>query len=66
MQFQAQQGTLSLEQEINQIGATHNFTKLIPDLSSGEDPDDAFSRVPYEKGFYFLYYLQVRQGEGCG
>lgn len=31
----------------------------IPDLSGGEDPDDAFSRVPYEKGFYFLYYLQV-------
>lgn len=36
----------------------------VPDLSSGEDPDDAFSRVPYEKGFYFLYYLQVI--EGCG
>lgn len=31
----------------------------VPDLSAGEDPDDAFSRVPYEKGFYFLYYLQV-------
>jgi hypothetical protein len=31
----------------------------VPDLSSGEDPDDAFSRIPYEKGFYFLYYLQV-------
>ena len=23
------------------------------------DPDDVFSSVPYEKGFYFLYYLQV-------
>lgn len=31
----------------------------VPDLSAGEDPDAAFSRVPYEKGFYFLYYLQV-------
>jgi hypothetical protein len=29
-------------------------------LSAGDDPDDAFSRVPYEKGFYLLYCLQVR------
>jgi hypothetical protein len=28
----------------------HNFTRLVPDLSAGEDPDDAFSRIPYEKG----------------
>ena len=33
------------------------LTKLIPDLS-GVDPDDAFSRVPYEKGFSLLYYLE--------
>lgn len=25
------------------------------------DPDDAFSSVPYEKGFNFLWYLEVRQ-----
>jgi hypothetical protein len=31
----------------------------VPDLSGGTDPDDAFSSIPYEKGFYFLYYLQV-------
>lgn len=38
----------------------------VPDLSGGEDPDDAFSRVPYEKGFYFLWYLQVRVVGGGG
>jgi hypothetical protein len=38
----------------------------VPDLSGGEDPDDAFSRVPYEKGFYFLYYLQVNALRGQG
>ena len=32
--------------------------QLAPDLSGGEDPDDSFSKVPYEKGFYFLTYLQ--------
>lgn len=44
------------------FGADHNFTKLVPDLSGGADPDDAFSKIPYEKGFYFLYYLQQLVG----
>lgn len=26
------------------------------------DPDDAFSRVPYEKGSNFLYYLETKLG----
>ena len=30
---------------------------MVPDLA-GIDPDDAFSSVPYEKGFNFLYHLQ--------
>ncbi len=34
--------------------------RLVPDLSGGDDPDDCFSRIPYEKGFYFLFYLQAR------
>ena len=42
------------------LGASHPHTRLVPDLSGGGDPDDAFGIVPYEKGFYFLYYLQVR------
>lgn len=32
--------------------------RQVPDLSGDVDPDDAFSSVPYEKGFFFLYYLQ--------
>ena len=59
LQFQAANGYLSLADSIHQIGDTHNFTALVPDLSGGVDPDDSFSKVPYEKGFYFLYYLQV-------
>lgn len=38
------------------------FTKLIPDLHDG-DPDDAFSSVPYEKGFNLLYALEKAVGE---
>lgn len=59
LQFHAANGYLSLVDSIHQIGDTHNFTALVPDLSGGVDPDDSFSKVPYEKGFYFLYYLQV-------
>jgi hypothetical protein len=31
---------------------------LVP-ASGGVDPDDAFSSVPYEKGFAFIHYLQA-------
>nr|KAG5691447.1 hypothetical protein BaRGS_017290 [Batillaria attramentaria] len=37
------------------------YTKLIPDLR-GVDPDDAFSPVPYEKGFALLFYLETLLG----
>lgn len=37
------------------------LTALIPDLS-GVDPDDAFSSVPYEKGFNLLFYLETLLG----
>jgi leukotriene-A4 hydrolase len=38
-------------------------TKLVPALGDG-DPDDAFSSVPYEKGFNLLYALERVVGEG--
>ena len=34
-----------------------DFTKLVAPLGD-QDPDDAFSGVPYEKGFYTLNYLE--------
>ncbi|KAJ3010494.1 Leukotriene A-4 hydrolase [Thoreauomyces humboldtii] len=37
------------------------FTCLCPRLH-GEDPDEAFSSVPYEKGFNFLFYLEKALG----
>ena len=35
---------------------------MIPNLK-GKDPDDAFSSVPYEKGFVFLYHLEQLIGK---
>ena len=56
-QFHCLRGLDGLRSSVATFGAEHPYTKLVPDLR-GVDPDDSFSRVPYEKGFYFLYYLQ--------
>lgn len=43
-------------------GVHHEFTKLIVDLK-GKDPDDAFSSIPYEKGYTFLSFLEKQVGK---
>ncbi|CAI4215293.1 unnamed protein product [Parascedosporium putredinis] len=55
-------GWKALEDSVALFGADHDYTKLIPTLKGGVDPDDAFSTVPYEKGFHFLYYLEKLVG----
>lgn len=60
--FSAIIGWKALEDSINQYGEEHEFTKLVVDLE-GKDPDDAFSSIPYEKGFTFLYYLEKLVGK---
>ncbi|KKY15784.1 putative leukotriene a4 hydrolase [Phaeomoniella chlamydospora] len=55
--FSAIIGWKALTDSIERFGEDHEFTKLIVDLK-GKDPDDAFSSIPYEKGFHFLYYLE--------
>ncbi len=39
------------------MGADNRFTSLVWPLSE-QDADDAFSRVPYEKGFNLLHQLE--------
>jgi leukotriene-A4 hydrolase len=60
--FSAIIGWKALVDSVNQFGADHEFTKLVIDLK-GKDPDDAFSSIPYEKGFHFLYYLEKLIGK---
>ncbi|EXJ77982.1 leukotriene A-4 hydrolase [Capronia epimyces CBS 606.96] len=55
--FSAIIGWKALSDSIEQFGEQHEFTKLVIDLK-GQDPDDAFSSIPYEKGFNFLYYIE--------
>lgn len=55
--FSAIIGWKALQDAVAQYGADHEFTKLVPGLK-GMDPDDAFSTVPYEKGFTFLFHIE--------
>ncbi|KAI8054004.1 leukotriene A4 hydrolase [Syncephalis plumigaleata] len=60
-QFSAMIGLSGLRGDIELFGPTNPLTALKPNLT-GVDPDDAFSRVPYEKGFNLLYYLEQLLG----
>ncbi len=57
-EFEMSLGWIQLTKTVQQWGENHNFTRLVPDLSAGIDPDDAFSRIPYEKGAAFITYLE--------
>ena len=59
--FSAIIGWKALTDSINQFGEDHEFTKLVVDLK-GQDPDDAFSSIPYEKGSTFLWHLERTVG----
>lgn len=51
------QGLKKLEAYIRNIGEKHPFTILVTNLE-GIDPDDAFSPLYYEKGFFLCLYLE--------
>ena len=54
-------GRQSLIDSIAQLSPDHPYTVLNVQLAD-VDPDDAFSSVPYEKGFAFLYHLEQLVG----
>ena len=56
--FAAIGGLLELKETVDRLGKDHVHTALTPKLEGGVDPDDVFSKVPYEKGFVFLVYLE--------
>lgn len=62
--FQHLKGTLGwfdLKDSCDQFGHDHDHTCLVWKLK-GVSPDDAFSSVPYEKGFSFLWHLEQLVG----
>ena len=58
--FDAIGGWKDLKDSVEEM--PEGYTKLIPDLGDG-DPDDAFSSIPYEKGFNLLYSLEKMVGK---
>ena len=52
----------SMIDAMNGYGMDHSYSSLTPILN-GHNPDDAFSTIPYEKGYQFLYYLETLVGE---
>jgi len=59
--FEMMIGYNDLVRTVADIGPTHSFSSLTPELIS-MDPDDAFSKIPYEKGSLFLFYLELVVG----
>lgn len=55
-------GLDELTYAIKSVGETHSYSCMHPHLKD-ENPDDAFSVVPYEKGFNLLYHIEQLIGE---
>lgn len=56
--FSALIGWSDLENSIESMKNPERFSTLVQNLNDDTDPDDAFSSVPYEKGFNLLFYLE--------
>jgi len=61
-QVEALLGNVSMFTDMKNYGMDHVFSSLHPTLK-GAAPDDAFSTIPYDKGFQLLYYLETLVGE---
>lgn len=61
MKVQSVNGNSSMIEDMLGYGFNHTFSSLHPE-EKGVDPNDAFSDVPYEKGYQFLYYIQTLLG----
>ncbi|KAG7715169.1 hypothetical protein KL933_003106 [Ogataea haglerorum] len=56
-------GWTDLENSIAAMGsAASKYSKLVLSLKHGDDPDDSFSTVPYEKGFNLLFHIEQTLG----
>ena len=57
-----EEGWDHLGQFVHSVGSGHNYTRLCPEMADGDDPDDAFSVVPYEKGASLFWFLESLVG----
>jgi leukotriene-A4 hydrolase len=50
-------GRKALDNDLKNYANRPKYQRLVIDFEVGEDPDDAYSRIPYDKGSNFLLYL---------
>ncbi len=58
----AQLGYQDLEAVVEELGATSPLTHLRLELGPEQDPDDVFSDIPYEKGYFLLRAIEETVG----
>ncbi|KAI0307397.1 leukotriene-A4 hydrolase [Multifurca ochricompacta] len=60
--FQYVIGSSALYEALGNYVDRPKYQRLVIDFEPGEDPDDAYSSIPYEKGSNFLLYLEKKLG----
>ncbi|KAI0063061.1 zincin [Artomyces pyxidatus] len=55
-------GSTALYEALASYNSKPKYQRLVIDFEAGEDPDDAYSSIPYEKGANFLLYLERTLG----
>ncbi|CAG7847845.1 Leukotriene A-4 hydrolase homolog Short=LTA-4 hydrolase; AltName: Full=Leukotriene A(4) hydrolase [Serendipita indica DSM 11827] len=55
-------GAKALIDSLKSYESRPKYQRLVIDFQYGEDPDDAYSSIPYEKGANFLLYLERQLG----
>ena len=55
-------GSKALQDSLKGYADRPRYQRLVIEFETGEDPDDAYSRVPYEKGANFLLHLERMVG----
>jgi leukotriene-A4 hydrolase len=50
-------GYKALEESLKQYVDRPKYQRLVIEFEKGEDPDDAYSSIPYEKGANFILHL---------
>jgi leukotriene-A4 hydrolase len=60
--FQYVVGSTALYEALGNYVDRPKYQRLVIDFEPGEDPDDAYSSIPYEKGSNFLLYLEKTLG----
>lgn len=50
-------GNKALKDDLERFQDNPKYQRLVIDFKHGEDPDEAYSNVPYDKGANLIYHL---------